>query len=335
MWRRWAWVGIALFVVADVVLIALALDHTRADPDPAGQASIVTSSPGDVSPSMTSSSSTASSSAHPTATSPTEPAPDATGPAGAGGTSTAPATTASGPPADADPSVSVLLDMANDGTAIRAVRGGCTPDASTPTTVEMSDDSGATWKSAAVRTSAVERVAAGRDGKSWFVATDESCDLVEHDASAGGEGWTTSSPDGAWSLTVDASAAKIMAPTGVVDIDCVPRSLASIDSHGAVVACTDGSIEATTDGGSSWTDGQAIPGVVSISFVGEKTGYALAADGGCAARVLTTTDGAKSWSKLACLAGSRAQAITAAGDTVLAQVDGTIQRSDDKGDTWS
>jgi hypothetical protein len=331
-------VGIVVFVVADAVLITLALQHTREGADNAAGAFTPAAAPASTSMtppvSMTPPPATAST-VSPAMTTSTEPAAT-TKPTSSPTSSTATAN-ASPPGADrTDPAAAVLLDMASDGSVIRASRGSCTAGGSAAdrAVVEVSSDAGETWSPVESSSTAVERVAAGRSGKSWFVATDDHCALVEHDSAGGGESWTTSSPDGAWALPVDAAATSILAPIGDVEIGCTPVSLAPIGSKGAVVACADGALRISTDSGKTWTDGARVPGVVGISFVGPNSGYALAASAGCAAQVWQTTDGATSFSKLACLDGKTPQAITAAGSTILVQVNGAVQRSDDEGETW-
>lgn len=338
MWRRWAWVGIVLFVVADAVLIAMALRHTR---DGAEHAPPFT--PAAIAPA------THSATSAPTSMTPQPPAPTSTSMSSAHRTAATTATptttersTSTSPDAAAAHATgtTVLLDMASDGSAIRATRGACPAegaagDANAAPTVQVSDDAGETWTVVESQATAVERVAAGRAGKSWFVAADDACTLVEHDSAGDGKGWSTSSPEGAWALPVDATAHSILAPGGDVEIGCAPVSLAAIDSKNAVVACTDGALRVTTDSGKSWSDGAKVPGVVGISFVGPNSGFALAVSEGCPAQVWQTTDGGGSFSELACLDGAAPQAITAAGSTILAQVDGAMQRSDDEGDTWT
>lgn len=345
MLRKWAWVGIVLFVVADAVLIMVALKHTREGADtapPFTPAVAATSTPLTSAPpaGMT------SMSTPPPATTPpptsigpavTSPSDSTTATLTTATDTAASSTTAStaGPP---DSAATVLLDMASDGSAIRATRGSCSAGGSTAAdlpVVQVSDDAGETWTSVDSSATAVERVAAGRSGKSWFVATDDDCTLVEHDSAGDGKDWTTSSPEGAWALPVDPTATSILAPSGDVEIGCTPVSLAAIDSKNAVVACSDGTLRTSTDSGKAWSDGTSVPGVVGISFVGANSGYALAVSEGCAAQVWQTTNGAASFSKLACLDGTAPQAITAAGSTILVQVDGAMQRSDDEGDTWS
>lgn len=330
MLRKWAWVGIVLFVVADAVLIMVALKHTRQGADNAAPAftpvATAASSTAPPTPFTMSGPAATSSPAAPTSAGPTSTSP-----------TTSPATSSTVLPPDAvPPEATVLLDMASDGSAIRATRGSCPADGADaePPAVQVSGDAGETWSTVESSSSAVLRVAAGRSGRSWFVATDDDCALVEHDSAGDGEDWTTSSPDGAWALPVDATATSILAPIGDVEVGCAPVSLAAIDSKNAVVACTDGALRISTDSGKTWTDGAAVPGVVGVTFVGPNSGYALAVTSQCPAQVWQTGDGGASFAELACLDGAAPQAITAAGPTILAQVGGSLQRSDDEGDTW-
>lgn len=372
MWRKWAWLGVALFVALDVVLVAWAVDHTRSAPpaySPSTSAGdLAAGVSGGSGPGETAVIDSHSAGADPTsrqqASAPQASATDSSDSKTA--TSHTPAshaavskTAASHTPAPNTPPLSgpdavaqrlantVLMDMANDGSVIRAVRGSCGPasetaeaddDSPLPAPVAVSHDFGETWEEVPPEVTelahAVVRVAARGSSRSWFVTADEGCELIEHDAAAGAADWSTSSPEGAWALPTDALAMQLVAPGGVVDIDCTPRYIAAIDAKHAVVACTDGQLLATADSGVSWDGVAGVPGVVAISFVGTNTGYALAATDECAAQVLTTSDGAGAWEEAACLDGDEAQAITAAGTTVLALVDGDVQRSDDKGATW-
>jgi hypothetical protein len=361
MLRKLGWLAVALFVVADVVLIALALRHTRPEQGSSaattvtittrvsdtrsggagvggmahalGTGSSTPLAPATGSQSPAGSQSSAVGSMATTTTAASEASTDT--PVTTPSTGTNPTTPTSGtgvahPPVG--PAMRLTLDMSSDGQVIRAIRGAC--PSQTPTTIQVSGDGGSTWSTVDTDSPVVLRIGAMRGGHLWYIGTTAGCQAQEQDTADGGTTWTTDSTDGSWYLDVDPASHTLQAPHHSSDAGCPPVALAGIDAEHAALACTDGDVRTTTDGGTTWTTRSTLPGVVAISFTSADTGYALAATASCAAQVLVTADGAATWTPRACLAGQQARGIAAAGSQVLAQVDGTLHASDDGGVTW-
>lgn len=355
MRRTWAIVGVAAFVALDVVLIGLAVRHSVAapvspavtitrtaiaapstpgtpastvrselsTPSTSAQDSTSTSSP--TASSRTASSRTTSS---PTAPSPTELSSESSSPPGSDTT----APTAAAP----DAGQRVLLDMSSDGAVIRATAGDCTSAAAAA--IEVSEDGGVSWRQVAGDVRKVLRVIARRDGEIWFVgagsetsagATD--CGAARYDAPE----FAPATVDGVWYLPTDPAGTVLSSPAGPVDTGCVPIALAATDTQTAHVLCSNGALRITQNTGASWQTVSRIPGGVAISFTDVASGYLLAATDDCPAAVLATDDRGASWTRRGCLEGTEPQAVAAAGDQLLAVVDGKLQGSADAGRTWT
>lgn len=366
MRRTWAVVGVAAFVALDVVLIGLAVRHSVAAP--ASQtvtitrtAMVAASTPGTTVSSVRSHRSTPSTSAgDPTSTVPTSTVPTRTVPPAAP-SSSAPSPTAPSPtrPSSVSSSVAgsdaaastgaasaagqrVLLDLSSDGAAIRATAGDCT--SSTAATVEVSEDGGVSWRQVAGDVRRVLRVIARQQGEVWFVgagpgagagpqtgAGTGDCVAARYDA----PGFTPATVDGVWYLPTDPAGTVLSSPAGPVDTGCVPIALAAADTRTAHVLCSNGALRITQDTGASWRTVSRVPGAVAISFQDVASGYLLAATKDCPAAVLATDDRGVSWTRRGCLKGTEPQAVAAAGDQLLAVVDGRLQGSADAGRTWT
>jgi hypothetical protein len=349
MLRKLGWLAVALFVIADVVLIALALRHTRPGDGASGPVTVTVTTRASASPqdSVTGTTSTSgqargtgtteqttqtSTSTRAIVTAPTPPS--SRQPAGPT-TSATPATPASSAstPGPVAPQDRLMLDMSSDGSVIRAIRGSC--PSSTPATLQVSGDGGRTWSTVDTDSPVILRIGALRGGKLWYIGTDTGCQPQEQDTTDGGTIWKPGSTAGSWYLDTNAAVHVVHGPHQSSDAGCVPLALSGVDATSAVLACTDGDVRTTSDGGDTWSVRSTVAGVVAISFINASHGFALAATGSCAAQVLETDDGAQSWQSRACLTGHRPRGIAAAGGTMLAQVDDTLLASHDGGSTWS
>ena len=342
MLRKPLWVAVALFVVADLVLVVLAVRHTRPDQGVSAPVTVTVTT----SPPVTDGDGASAPGASGGASSDASGAAGGTQSAGGGSsggsapdTAMSPVTipvdggghtvTAQAVPADRR----VMLDMSSDGYVIRATRGDCSRGI--PGTVEISRDLGRRWSTVDSGAAAVLRVGARRGGALWYVDAAQGCRPAEEDSTDGGATWTSGSTDGTWFLDADSGSTSVHAPTGMSDIGCVPVALAGIDLNHAVAACTTGDVRTTDDSGKTWHPASQLPGVVAISFLNAAHGYALAATSSCAAAVFGTTSAGAMWHRLTCLAGDQPRGIAAAGDHVLAQVGNTLAGSEDGGVTWT
>jgi hypothetical protein len=310
--RRWIVIGIAAFVVVDILLIVWALTAVRAphsNEDPAA-----TSTPA------------------PTASSTPTARPTAT---------VTPTPTPAVQPAAVQPTRIIAALDAN--TAWRAATGPCP---ATPGTLEGTSDGGASWKASdaagpagasavirlsvqsATQTDAVALAAAGCAPE--FIRTYVS-----------GDNWATY-PDqlaGTWYLN-PANAAVLHTPQGDRPAPCGEAvGLAPRDATTAAVLCTDHSVYRTTDAGVTWGAATVVAGAVAISSAG--TVYAAAAAGipACAGVSMAVLDAAQSPPTTT---GCFVTATPTAGAVALADGAGTLwlwagdalARSGDQGASW-
>jgi hypothetical protein len=230
------------------------------------------------------------------------------------------------------PADHLLMDMSDDGYVIRAFRGACT--ATTSATIQVSGDSGRSWRTLDSAATVVTRVAAREGGEISYVSADLKCQPAQHDSTDGGLTWHPGSAAGTWALDGDPTATSVFGPSGRYQVDCVPKALAAVDVKHAVVNCADGAIRSTGDGGAHWRTVSELIDVAGISFVDAAHGYVLATQPGCLASVLRTADAGRSWKQIACVSGGWPHAIAVAGTHLLVDVESGLASSGDGGVTW-
>lgn len=291
---------IAVFVAVDVLLVALAVRHVHKPVDAGGGTPPTQLRPAD---STTSSSS-------PTSTSASDPIP---------ATSDRP---------------EMLLSVGSDGTVLRATTGDCRDKR--PGSVGVSTDDGKTFVTALRDLPQVVRVVAVSRTELWIVDADEECRPGVQRSGDEGQSWERSvGSGGAWHLPVGANDPGLHAPDGSVKSGCVGVALAPLGAESAYVGCNDGAVRVSRDAGATWSTSGRVDGLVSLTFEDAATGFALAKDEECAARVLTSDDAGATWRQVTCLEGAVPEAIATNGELLVAQVDDRILVSDDGGQTWS
>ncbi|PRZ44004.1 hypothetical protein CLV47_101128 [Antricoccus suffuscus] len=290
--------AVAALLVADVVLIGLAIRHTNTVP-----ASSTSKSSSSTSQSQQSSSTAAA-------------------------TSTSAATT----PAKKD-AHRALLAVGGDGTILRSNGGDCTSGGTA--TVEYSTDKGATFKPASQQVSQVLRLSAQASNNFWFIGTDASCQPTLYRSRDGGATWVSESAGGAWYFSTDPTSTQIFSPDGAVEAGCTPVAFSTLSAQQAYVACSSGDVRVTKNRGAKWDTAGQLPNIAAIAFVNLSRGFALAATADCPAAAFTTEDAGTTWKQTACLPGTTPKAIDGVGDTVYAQVDDALQVSKDGAVTWN
>jgi hypothetical protein len=233
---------------------------------------------------------------------------------------------------DASGSARILLDVDVRGTIVRAVRGTC--PSTTATALSVSRDAGASWVAVDAGVPQVLGVGALHDSPTWYVGTDETCRPVGRESTDGGETWHSGSVAGRWYLNPDPASTVVASPRLVADVGCVPLNLAAVDERRAGVACANGDVRVTGDGGDSWTTTAGLPGLGAVAFASGDRGFALVSGADCRAEVLRTDDGGVSWMSQSCLGDVKPRALAAAGDFVVAQVGSDLLVSRDTGRTW-
>lgn len=225
----------------------------------------------------------------------------------------------------------LLLSLSSDGTILRANAGSCeSPDHAG---VGLSTDGGLTFDVVLNNAPQVLSLSAVFASFLGAVEANDQCEPIAEHSQDGGRTWAKTDTQGWWHLDVDTEARSVHAPQGDVGIDCVPQVLSAIGAT-AVVGCSDSSLRTTLDAGSTWQQTGRIAGLVGLAFGRATEGLALATQPGCAAAVLSSTDSGETWQQSACLNGDVPEAIAVAGDLAIAQVDGVLRASDDRGQTW-
>jgi photosystem II stability/assembly factor-like uncharacterized protein len=291
---------LAAFVAVDLVLVALAFQHTSAPP-PTGPAVHTRS----------------------------QLVPDVTGSPTGSSSRSGSATNATGP---TGPS---YLDLAPDGTVLRATRGDC--DSKVAPVVNVSKDLGTSFRAASVRgLTEVLRVEVETTGVMWLVGRDDTCQVTRWTSSDGGRSWSrVKGAGGSWYLAPSPNARAIFAPAGRRSTPCVPVGVSTIDADVVRLLCTAGEVFGTSDGGSSWVQLGRLEGAVSIRYTTTGDGVAVASQPGCPAAVMRTVDGGTNWTREICLAGDQPLAVGADGNLVGALVGDLFYTSKDAGRTWS
>jgi photosystem II stability/assembly factor-like uncharacterized protein len=238
--KRLATVGLGAFLLADIVLVALALRP----PSDNSLAAV----------------SVASSTSEPTE--PTAPTQQATGDASAPvPTSATPTTAAPTGPVPVQRMV-VAVDAKR---AWRASAGTCARGESL---LQVTTDGGRTWADATSPSKALGRIQPLGGGSGFVYAAGADCALQE---------WTTKDDGKTWAgpkRIVGGWARQIAEPTQLTtpakdpvqpcgDLSVIDLSRTSAEQAEAL--CADGKVVVTTDGGASWGDSGSAPGAVALS----------------------------------------------------------------------
>ena len=303
MKKKWIPIGIAVFAVVDIVLVYLAVRHTSGSAASAQESAVTTSVESTTSQSQDGSTQQ---------------------------TTSAPATSAgSGTPSDA---VS-LISLATDGTVLQASSGQCGAGGSAG--LQLSTDGGKTFAPLQAPEHQVLRVIATSEVNLQYVGAGQDCEPALYQSVDGGTTWSKGPADGSWHLAAGAPSTTVESPEGPQDAGCVPVAISVLSKTSSFIACADGSARGTVDSGKTWTPAGEPQGIVSVSFLNQTSGYALAVGQDCPAEVRRTTDGGESWNPVGCIQGSTPESIDAIGQQVVAVVDGAFHTSTDGGVTWS
>ena len=255
--------ALAAFVVADVVLVALALGSTAATPGSAGSAprpSPATTSPGPAAGGD----------------------PAASQGAVTGGTQT-PTPSFSLVPAPLDVGV-VAVDV---DTAWRFVVGDCAKGGST---VTITRDGGRTWEPMVAPFDTTVRIRVRDTGGAFAIGSDDSCTprfrLAAKDATTWGSpmpvpgAWYRDPSDPAAVGTAAGTRAKPCGDSAVIDL--------GVTDHSAEALCADGRLR-RSETGETWTGGGAVEGGLALASTATRTLVARMADGCTGVAVVDAT----------------------------------------------
>lgn len=235
--KRAATIGLGAFLLADIVLVALALR-----PPPVNT---------DVSATPLGTSRPASTAA---AGSPTSTA-----------TATKPATTTPTAPAAGPVPVQRMIVGLDAQNAWRATMGTCDAGGSV---VQVTVDGGETWSKGTSPAEAVARIAPQLNGVGLVYAAGPDCELQEWTTRDNGDTWTgPDAPSGAWTRQI-AQVTQVVTPNDPAATPCgtvAVLDLSRTTPEQAEALCANGKVLVTNDGGSSWDDSGSAPGAVALS----------------------------------------------------------------------
>ncbi|MBD3783133.1 MAG: hypothetical protein IE926_09295 [Micrococcales bacterium] len=294
--------GLVAFLVLDLVLVVLALRSVTRPADSATAVPAASSTPS-ATPSPTSS-----------ATGSASPTPSGT-----------PSATATATP-EVAPAARLLVS--GGGTVLWGMDVGT---CERPGRVHVSRDGGATWQSHDAPGGTI-RVRATSAQDAFVVGADSRCRFRLWNTSDGGGTWSDPrSAVAAWGRDAD-DATSLHRPGGDPVTPCASGAdlvdLVGLQETSAVVACSDGRLLRTTDGGSSWGSILQRDGLAALSFSDTGSGVFAVVTPDCAGVQLTRlTDGAPGTPRCVEEARPRAGQVSlavgpktvwlVAGDTVL------------------
>ncbi len=290
--------AVAALLVADVVLVGLAIRHSHSVPTPSSSNAAATSQQSQE-----------------------------------GGSTAAPTSTSAAITPAKKNANRALLAVGGDGTVLRSNGGDCTSGGTA--TVEYSTDKGATFTPTSQQVSQVLRLSAQASNNFWFIGTDASCQPTLYRSRDGGATWISESAGGAWYFSTDPASTQIFSPDGAVEVGCTPVAFSTLSVQQTYVACKNGDVRVTKNRGAKWDVAGNLPNAAAIAFVNASRGFALATSSDCPAAAFTTEDAGVTWKQTACLTGTAPKAIDGVGNVVYAQVDDALQVSQDGAVTWN
>ncbi|WP_445996342.1 hypothetical protein ACUWEX_11490 [Okibacterium fritillariae] len=295
-WRTWLIVGVALFLVIDVVVIALALAQNRTPAD------VSTSRP---IPTFTD-----------TPATPATPAPGSGG-AGSGSGSGAPATGAPGAVDDTLPATRFIA--ADNGTsAWRATQGSCPTGAGV---IERTTDGGVTWVNVPAASLDLRQIfrftSLGASSAAVVGTTGDDCTLEAFRTFSAGSTWSANAAELAAATYIDpAQPTVVQTPAGPVTPPCPnPRQVVPGTAN-LTVLCTDQLLSQQSDG--AWSSAQ-VAGALAATSTSDGLTVVRAGVQGCAGLSIATLPADLSGARLTpvgCLAAETSPAEVAISESM-------------------
>ncbi len=314
--------GLAAFLAVDVALVVFALDPSRS----------VATAPGTSAASLPSSPSPGST--------PTPPSPTTTR------TPSATSTRPSPPPASQQPTPAPLLGSlvaASDTVAWRTTTGSC---ANGGASVAVSTDGGRAWTTRAVPVQVLIRVRPSTAASAFVVGAGRDCKPELRSTTDGGATWgPTSGTTATWfrdpqdPQLVHSPGARSNRPCGPVSV----IDLAPVTATSARVLCSDGSIQGSSNSGSTWSAAGSTPGALALDARAESgvvVSYVVRTGESCGLQVVRVAGTPTQTTVLGCVepevpVPSGSVALSVNGPAGWMQVGGTTWRSRDGLLTWS
>jgi len=167
-----------------------------------------------------------------------------------------------------------------------------------------------------------------------LLGADADCKKKGYESDDGGESWRRADVEFDWYIAPDDKT--VTSPDRTSSPGCAPISLDPIDESNAKVVCKSGSLVGTSDGGTTWAEVGKLSDMRSASFVGLRTGVAIAGTKDCKSQAFISEDSGASWSSVACIDEKAEAQSLAGGAKQLFATDGSrTWISEDLGDKWS
>ncbi|WP_394550947.1 hypothetical protein ACDF64_10190 [Agromyces sp. MMS24-JH15] len=311
----WVWVGLALFVLVDIALVAWALTADRTPPLP---------TPGAVSASQ------------PAGDGDGADDPDAPADPAASGTPRAPLPTASALPQDLSVArPEVVLGARDTEVAYRSSTGTCPGSGAA---IELTVDGGATWQPAGIAgASSVTRLEPGDGQIVDALASDPACAPTRFRSWVQGSAWLElGAQDLGWRIEGDA----VVAPGGGSSTPCAALQVVPRSDSGALVLCADARVAESGDGGATWATSEPIAGLAGVAAAPDRALVLIERQNGCPGVQVAVLDGALApGSPGQCMAsdapdGASVIAVAGDGSTLWLWTGPVVARSGDFGRTW-
>ena len=308
--HRLTYVAIAVFLLADIGLIGLALASSRS----ANSAS----KPGPI-PTFEATAPSSAAAVRPTPT----PSPTATSPAAV---------------------PTRILSAFNASTAWRATTGACPATAASP---QLSTDSGATWKTmdatGATKVTALQRIIVGSAASATMIGFSQvGCapELVKTFVSGRNFASYPKELASAWYVN-PATRGSVHSPSGDRPAPCpTVVAIAPSDATSAAVLCADHTVYATVDAAVTWSPPIPVFGASNLAVSTQGYLATAAADSRCAGvRLVTLAGNPLATTTTACLPLAAAPpvdqvAVSQAAGTLWVWAGDSLKRSGDGGATW-
>lgn len=231
------------------------------------------------------------------------------------------------------------LDLAADGTALRALSPGGCPGGGAR--LQWSAARGAQWRDIPSPAGLVLRVRVLGAGVAWLVGGDKTCQLGLWSTSDAGRSWSPGDPVAAWSL-LPAPDPQLHAPRRLVAAPCGPGvpgvDLVGLTPTRAALLCPNGGVYLTQDTGTTWQATATVPGARAMA-VGPSGAAVLLRFGapGCTGFAVDTVQQTNA-AQMACLGQGNTDNVAglalASNGIGLAVVGTSTFQTDDGGRTW-
>ena len=165
------------------------------------------------------------------------------------------------------------------------------------------------------------------------VASDANCVAHGYSTQDGGASWSELKSIKDW--FVNASGDEVVSPAGPSQPGCSVTDLSLFSDRNAKVSCQDGTIRGTDDSGATWVTLGSLNGMKTAVFSGLRSGFAIAEDADCKSRTYVTDDAGLNWTAAGCAGEVKAESIAGTPARLLILARNDVKVSTDGGTTWT